>query len=185
MKYTYNYPRPAVTTDAIIFGYDPKSNELNVLLIKRANEPFKDKWALPGGFLDMDETTEQCVHRELKEETGLTDVILEEMQVFSEIDRDPRGRTISIVYFGLVSTLDHEPKAGDDASNAKWFSILRNPPMSFDHHKIIAAAVNKLYDKIKYHTIDYLFLPKGFSLIHLKQIETILSDYQIKNHITF
>ena len=184
MTYSYDYPRPAVTTDAVIFGYNSKNDELNVLLIKRANDPYKGKWALPGGFLDMDETVEQCVHRELEEETGLTKVILEEMQTFSEIDRDPRGRTVSVVYFGLVSTLDHSPIAGDDASNAKWFSILRNPPMSFDHHKIIATAVGKLYDKIKFHTIDYLFIPKGFSLIHLQQIETILSDYKIKNYTT-
>ncbi len=185
MKYTYDYPRAAITTDAVLFGFNHIKEELNILLIKRANEPFKGKWALPGGFLDMKETIEQCVHRELEEETGLADIYLEEMQTFSNLGRDPRGRTVSVVYFGLVNLLIHKAKAGDDASETKWFSILKIPELSFDHTEIISTAVQRFYDKMKFQNIDYLFIPKGFSLIQLKQIETILSDFQIKNHLSF
>lgn len=185
MKYSYEYPRPAVTSDTVIFGYNQKTNSLCLLLIKRKNEPFKHKWALPGGFLDENETLEHCALRELKEETGLENIILEELKAFSKPGRDPRGHTVSVVYFGLVSTLDHQPKAGDDAEHLEWIPLLNIKDLAFDHDEIISFAAKKLYEKLKFNTIDYLFVPKGFSLIHLNNIATILSDYQIKKHTAF
>ena len=182
-KYTYDYPRPALTTDAVVFGYDLKEDDLKVLLIQRANEPFQDKWALPGGFLDMNETVEECAKRELFEETGLEEVILEQLQTFSELGRDPRGRTVSIVFFGLINMHKYEPKPGDDAKDVRLFSIKKLPQLGFDHNSIIKLAMLKLHNKIKYEHIDFLFIPKAFSLYQLENIKKILADYKFVSQI--
>lgn len=100
-QYCYQYPRPAVTTDCVIFGFD--GEVLKVLLVERGGEPYKGCWAFPGGFLNMDETTDECAVRELEEETGLKDVFVEQLQAFSDVDRDPRGRTITVAYYALVN----------------------------------------------------------------------------------
>ena len=134
-KYSYKYPRPALTTDCIIFGFD--ESDLKVLLIERGIEPYKGKWALPGGFVKMDETTEEGAKRELYEETGLKDVFIEQLFTFSDVDRDPRGRVISVAYFSLVNLNNYEAKAGDDASKAQWFSVKDVPSLAFDHEKIL------------------------------------------------
>ena len=142
MKYTYDYPRLALTVDAIVFMR--LKDETNVLLIQRDRPPFQNKWALPGGFVDMDETVEESIARELKEETNLEKVDLFQFQSFSKIDRDPRGRTVSVVFYGFTDLSNSDLKAGDDARNAKWFKINNLPDLAFDHNEIIELAKNEL-----------------------------------------
>ncbi len=139
--YTYKYPRPALTTDAIIFAFDNNDRKLKVLLIERKNPPFKGMYALPGGFVDMDETVEQTAARELKEETGLDNIPLVQMHTFSEPNRDPRGRTVSVAFFALCNKARLNPFAGDDAKTLAWFDILDLPDLAFDHKEIIDFSV--------------------------------------------
>ena len=137
-KYCYDYPRPAVSADCIII--DKSKAHFKVLLIERKNEPFKGLWALPGGFVEEDETVDTGAHRELKEETGL-ELNMEQFRVYSEPDRDPRGRIITVAFLALTDEGNLEPKAGDDAKNVKWFSISELPLLAFDHQKIIEDAL--------------------------------------------
>lgn len=138
MAYTYKYPRPAVTADCIVItrGAEPK-----VLLIQRGGEPFKGGWAFPGGFMNMDETTEQCAIRELEEETGLQVTELHQIGAYSKVDRDPRGRTITVAYLVIV---DHPiaVTGQDDAAKAQWFPIDALPSLAFDHEDIMQDALN-------------------------------------------
>jgi len=132
--YTYRYPRPALTVDGIVYVKDIEP--FSVLLIKRGREPFLGQWALPGGFVEMDELLEESCLRELKEETGLQLSNLRQFKVFDAIDRDPRGRTISVIFYtGLESR--QEVRGGDDAAMAGWFPFNELPPMAFDHYKIM------------------------------------------------
>lgn len=142
MNYVYEYPRPCVTVDAVVFR--KKDGKWEVLLIQRKNEPYRGQWAFPGGFIDMEETLEEAVVRELEEETGLKGVMLEQLKAFSAIDRDPRHRTIGIAFYGFVDEKDSEANGGDDAEKAQWFGIDRMPPLAFDHGDIFAAALEKL-----------------------------------------
>jgi 8-oxo-dGTP diphosphatase len=140
--YTYKYPRPAVTTDCVIFGIT-RDGERRVLLVQRGNEPFRGMWAFPGGFLNMDETLEQCARLELKEETGLdTPIRFEELKSFSTVDRDPRGRTISVAFVAEVPL--SEVKGGDDAAEARWFPLDEIPQLAFDHGEMLQAALERL-----------------------------------------
>src|SRR4051794_23228147 len=125
MPYTYKYPRAALTVDCVVFGSD--ETELKVLLIERALEPFKGKWALPGGFVRVDETLDAAARRELVEETGLKDVFLEQLYTFGTVDRDPRERVVSVAYYALVKLSDYRAKAATDAANAEWFPISSVP----------------------------------------------------------
>ena len=150
MSYTYKYPRPAVTADCIVMTAEPKQK---VLLIQRGNDPYKGHWAFPGGFLNMDETTEQCAIRELEEETGLKLEKVHQIGAYSKVDRDPRGRTISVAYLAIVKE-PLEVKGQDDAANAKWFPVNALPPLAFDHDEIMADAVAFLAN----HTPASLFI---------------------------
>lgn len=141
MPYTYEYPRMLVTVDAVVFLSDNQGNELKVLLIKRGNEPYKDNYALPGGFPEMDELLADAAKRELYEETGLANIELKQFHTFDAIGRDPRGRNISIAFIGFTSLDNCQLKAGDDASEAGWFSILQLPKLAFDHHEVISIAL--------------------------------------------
>lgn len=137
MSYTYKYPRPAVTTDCVVFT---KEEEPKVLLIQRGNEPYKGCWAFPGGFMNMEETAEECAVRELKEETGLTVNQIQQIGAYSKVDRDPRGRTISIAYLAIVDA----PTAVtgmDDAAKAAWFPLSSLPNLAFDHQDIMTDAI--------------------------------------------
>ena len=145
MSFTYEYPRPAVTVDCILFTKENQKHE--VLLIQRKFPPFQNSWAFPCGFVDMDETLEHAIVRELEEETGIIDVELNQLQAFSEIDRDPRQRTISIVFYAFVKKEDCKIQAGSDAKNVKWFSLQNIPCLAFDHDKILKTTIEKL--KIK------------------------------------
>ena len=141
-KFCYDYPRPALTSDCIILNKN--DDVIKVLLIKRAYEPFKKHWAFPGGFVDSDETTLQAAKRELIEETGITVEELKQLQTFSDIGRDPRGKTVSVVYYAFVSSENISVKAGDDATEAEWFDINKLPELAFDHADIMDFAVKQL-----------------------------------------
>lgn len=142
MPYTYDYPRPMVTTDCVVFS--GAGEELRVLLVRRACEPFRNMWALPGGFLEMDEELDDCARRELEEETGLKGTELKQLFTVGTIGRDPRGRTISVIYCGQAYYRSDKIKAGDDASDVYWFLVKNLPPMAFDHAEIIRRAVKEL-----------------------------------------
>ena len=137
MSYTYKYPRPAVTADCIVIT---KEVEPKVLLILRGDEPFKGCWAFPGGFMNMDETTEQCAIRELEEETGLVVTSVHQVGAYSKVDRDPRGRTVTVAYLAIVDT-PVEVSGQDDAANAEWWPLSALPKLAFDHDKIIQDAI--------------------------------------------
>ena len=122
MPYTYEYPRPSITVDCIIFGLDD-SQQLKVLLIQRDRDPFAGKWALPGGFVEMDESLEDAARRELQEETGVENVFMEQLYTFGTPGRDPRGRVISVAYFALVNLSAHTVKAETDAREERWLAI--------------------------------------------------------------
>ena len=137
MEYIYKYPRPAVTADCVVMTTETIPH---VLLIERGFEPYKGCWAFPGGFMDMDETTEQCAIRELEEETGLKISCIHQIGAYSKVDRDPRGRTITVAYLAIVD----EPvsvKGQDDAAKAQWFPIDALPPLAFDHEDIMRDAI--------------------------------------------
>ena len=141
IMYSYKYPRPCVTTDSLIFR---KINGFwNILLIERGNEPFKSCWALPGGFVEMDEDLDTAAARELQEETHLEDIELHQLYAFGAPDRDPRHRTITIAYWGIDNS-EKKAEAGDDAARLLWFAIEKLPPLAFDHDKIIAKALETI-----------------------------------------
>lgn len=173
MPYTYRYPRPSLTADCVVFGLDQK--DLKVLLIERDREPFAGKWALPGGFVDEDETPEEAARRELAEETGLSGVFLEQLYTFGEPHRDPRGWTVSVAHYALVNIADHQPLAADDARNVDWFPVRKPPSLAFDHDKILAMAQRRLQGKVRYQPIGFELLPPVFTLSQLQHLyETIL-----------
>lgn len=133
MAYTYEYPRPAVTADCVVIT---KETVPQVLLIERGFDPFKGNWAFPGGFMNMDETTEQCAIRELKEESGLTVSDIHQIGAYSKVDRDPRGRTITVAYLAIIEA-PAEVRGQDDAAKAQWFPINALPSLAFDHYEIM------------------------------------------------
>ena len=139
MSYTYEYPRPAVTADCVVIT---KEDSPKVLLIQRGGEPYKGCWAFPGGFMDMDETTEQCAIRELKEETGLHIKEVKQIGAYSKVNRDPRGRTISVASLAVIDK-PAQVRGLDDAAKAEWFSIDELPPLAFDHEEIMRDAIKK------------------------------------------
>ena len=143
--FIYPYPRPAVTVDALVFRTTGKETE--VLLIKRGNPPFEGMWAAPGGFINMDETPETAAARELAEETGITGIKLFQYHTYGAVDRDPRHRTISIAYTGMLNDTDQAAAGGDDAAEAAWFPLYKLPPLAFDHSQIIAGAIEFGRDK--------------------------------------
>lgn len=140
--YTYKFPRPALTVDAVVFSKE--KDTLEVLLIQRKNEPWKGMWALPGGFLEVDETCEQGAKRELEEETGMKNIDLKQLYVYDAIDRDPRERIITVAHYGVADKNNHPVEASDDASDVRWFNVKELPPTAADHHKIIAKAVEEI-----------------------------------------
>ena len=145
MTYTYKYPRPAVTVDCVVITSEPQPK---VLLIQRGAEPFKGCWAFPGGFMNMDETTEECAIRELEEETGLKLSVLHQIGAYSRVDRDPRGRTITVAYFAIIDS----PVAVnglDDAAKAVWWPLSDLPHLAFDHYDIMQDAIRKYKELVK------------------------------------
>jgi 8-oxo-dGTP diphosphatase len=169
MSYTYEHPRPALTVDCVVFGWD--GAELQVLLIERAEAPFMGNWALPGGFVHMDETLDDAAQRELQEETGLADLFLEQLFTFGALDRDPRGRVVTVAYYALVNIFHHEkPQGGTDASQATWFPMEQLPTLAFDHTTILNTALERLRGKILYRPIGFELLPEKFSFTQLQEL---------------
>jgi len=148
-RYTYDWPRPMVTADAAVFAFF--TGKPKVLLVNRGNEPFKGKWALPGGFVDIDEELADAAARELAEETGLTDIAMEQIRTFGRCGRDPRGRQITVVYMAIATKGNTKVQPGDDAAQARWFDIRKLPPdMAFDHDEVLAFAISRLKRKKAY-----------------------------------
>ncbi len=174
MTYTYEYPRPALTVDCVIFGLE-QSSRLKVLLIQRGHEPYTGTWALPGGFVDMNEPLEEAALRELKEETGVSDVFIEQLYTIGTPNRDPRGRVVTVVYFALINLAEHKISADSDAQDVRWFSIDKLPELAFDHADLMAMAIQRLRGKVRYQPIGFELLPPEFTLTQLQTLyETIL-----------
>jgi 8-oxo-dGTP diphosphatase len=145
-KYIYDWPRPMAAADATVFGFF--AGKAKLLLVNRKNEPFKGKWALPGGFVNIDEELDDAVARELAEETGLAGVPLEQIHTFGNVGRDPRGRVITVVFMGIETKGRNKLKAGDDAAEARWFNIENLPKdLAFDHNEVVRFAIEKLKKK--------------------------------------
>jgi 8-oxo-dGTP diphosphatase len=175
MSHTYEYPRPALTVDCVVFGFDDE--ELKALLIERGLEPFKGKWALPGGFVRVDESLDDAARRELEEEAGLKNVFLEQLYTFGALHRDPRERVVSVAHFALVKLSDHRAKAATDAAEAEWFPISKVPKLAFDHADILATALARLKGKVRYEPIGFELLPPRFTLSQLQHLyEAVLES---------
>ena len=168
-------PRPSVTTDVIIFTL--RDNGLQVLLVKRKYPPFEGMWAIPGGFVSVDESLEEAALRELEEETGVRDVYLEQLYTFGDVARDPRGRVITVVYFAVVPSSAISPRAGDDATEARWWSVYDLPHLAFDHADILAYALQRLRYKLEYTAVGFELLPETFTLSELQAAyEVVLGE---------
>ncbi|MBI3959346.1 MAG: NUDIX hydrolase [Chloroflexi bacterium] len=177
-QYTYAHPRPSVTVDVVLFTFN--DGELRTLLIQRGGPPYAGQWALPGGFVRMDESLEAAAQRELLEETGVRDVYLEQLYTFGDPQRDPRGRVITVVYFALLSAEQAARMAvrgGDDAQDARWWNVYDLPDLAFDHRSILDYALQRLRWKLEWTALGFLLLPSQFTLSELQSVyETVLKE---------
>ena len=176
MPFTYEHPRPALAVDCVVFGLD---DDLQILLIKRDLEPFAGRWALPGGFVRMDETLDEAARRELEEETGVSRLYLEQLYTFGDPGRDPRERVVSGAYYALVKLSDHRVKAATDAREAAWFSVEDLPRLAFDHEKIVQSALARLKGKVRYQPIGFELLPPKFTLSALQKLYEVVLERPI------
>ena len=170
----HSFAKPSVTVDIVIFTI--QDDDLKVLLVKRNIEPFKGKWAIPGGFVRIDESLEEAAIRELQEETGVSNVYLEQLYTFGNPKRDPRGRVITVAYMALVNSENINLKASTDASEAQWFSTKKIPDLAFDHKNILNYSVKRLKWKFEYTTVAFSMLPKKFTISQLQDIYEIVFD---------
>ena len=166
--YTYEYPHPALTVDVVVFTL--RDDQLKLLLIRRGGKPYRGKWALPGGFVRMDEDLEAAARRELEEETGVAGVYLEQLYTFGKPKRDPRERVITVAYYALIPSHQVQLRAATDAEAVGWFGMEECPPLAFDHDEIVAVAHQRLVAKLDYSTIAFQFLPKTFTLSELQRV---------------
>ncbi|MFN4140446.1 NUDIX hydrolase [Aestuariivirga sp.] len=167
-QYCYDYPRPAVTADICLFTV--VEDYLRILLIRRGGEPFKGLWALPGGFLQEEETLDECAARELREETGVEVAHLEPFATFSDPRRDPRYRVITAAYFALIPAARHAIKSGSDADDAQWYSMARLPTLAFDHRDIVRVARQALAEKLDREPLAFALLPPRFTLTQVQKV---------------
>jgi 8-oxo-dGTP diphosphatase len=176
---TYNYPfeRANLAVDAVVFGLDEE--DLKIILIERDLAPYEGRWALPGGFVHIHESLEEAAMRELREETGIHNLFLEQLYTFGDVDRDPRERVVSVAYYALVNLRDHQIKAATDARNAAWFSVDDIPPLPFDHNKIVDVALKRLQGKVSYEPIGFELLPKKFTLTQLQRMYEKILEQEI------
>ena len=168
------YEKPAVTVDIVIFTI--QNNDLKVLLVKRDIEPFKGKWAIPGGFVRMEESLEEAAKRELQEETGVKNVYLEQLYTYGDPKRDPRGRVITVSYIALINSESIKLKPDTDVSDAQWFSISKIPSLAFDHKKILSYSLQRLKWKFEYTTVAFSLISKKFTMGQLQRIYRIVFD---------
>jgi 8-oxo-dGTP diphosphatase len=170
------YDRPSVTVDVVIFTLIER--ELHVLLVQRKRWPYEGYWAIPGGFIEMDESLEQAARRELEEETGVRDVYLEQLYTFGDVGRDPRTRVISVAYIALIRAESQKVRASDESTAVRWFPVRALPErLAFDHEQILDLAVSRLRSKLEYTTLAFQLLPEVFSILELKHIyEQILGE---------
>jgi 8-oxo-dGTP diphosphatase len=176
MSYSYEHPRPAVTVDCVVFGLD-ELQQLKVMLIQRGIAPFKNQWALPGGFVQWAESVDAAAARELQEETGIEQIFLEQLYTFGEINRDPRDRVITVAYYALINIAEYQIRAQTDASNAAWFLVQQVPDLAFDHQQILKVAQQRLKGKLRYQPIGFELLPQKFTLTQLQRLyETVLEQ---------
>lgn len=177
MSFTYQYPRGALAVDCVVFGLD--QDELKVMLIQRALPPFEGSWALPGGFVHLDETLDAAARRELEEETGLRDVFLEQLYTFGAVDRDPRERVISVAYYALVNLAEHSVQAASDARDVGWFGVHDTPSLAFDHAEILQVALQRLQGKLRYQPVGFELLPKKFTLSQLQHLYELVLEREL------
>lgn len=166
MNDLHKFPKPSVTVDSVVFGYDGEA--ISLLLLNRKEEPYKGMWTLPGGFLFMDETAEECARRVLITKTGLGNVFLEQLYSFTDVDRDPRGRVLSIAYYALVNPKHYQLIAGSAANDVAWFPISKLPKTGFDHRTIIKTALERLKAKVTYQPTGFELLERKFTLTELQ-----------------
>ena len=172
IKMSFPNPQIKLTVDAIVFGYN--AGKISILLIQRKYNPFKGQWAIPGGFVLENESLEDAVARELKEETGISINYLEQLYTFGNVDRDPRGRVVSVAYFGLIHPEGHTLEATTDAEKAQWFDMDTLPELSFDHQQIIEIAIERLRGKIRYEPLGFELLETKFLFSDLEKLYTTL-----------
>jgi len=177
MSHQYPYQRPALATDIVVFAVD--AADLKVMLIRRGIAPFENEWALPGGFVRIDESVEAAANRALNEETGLRDVFLEQLFTFGDVDRDPSTRVVSVAYFALVNVAGRWCAAGTDAKQAAWFSISDVPQLAFDHRIILDKSYRRLQDKLRYQPIGFELLPEKFPLRALQHVYEVVLDRRL------
>ncbi len=179
MAFSYKHERPALTIDCVVFGLDLSESTLKVLLIERKLAPFKNMYALPGGFVRRNETIEHAALRELGEETGITNVFLEQLYTFGDPKRDPRGWIVTVAYYALVSPEQHVVRASSDAHSAAWISVKRIPALAFDHGKILDAALARLRGKVTYAPVGFELLPKKFTISQLRKLYEIILEREL------
>jgi len=168
------YRYPAISVDVVMFTL--RADDLQSLLVRRKHAPFEGRWAIPGGFVEADESLEAAARRELKEETGVRDVYLEQLYTFGDPKRDPRGRVVTVAYLALVPA-PLAVQAGDDASDARWWSVYKLPQLAFDHAKILQYALQRLRYKLEYTAAGFQLLPPSFTLTEIqKAYETVLGE---------
>ena len=181
MAFKYEYERPGLTVDCVIFGLDLEAETLKVMLIERDVEPFAGVWAVPGGFVRREETLIEAATRELEEETGIAGVFLEQLYTFGDPDRDPRGWVVSVAYYALVSPEKHHLHATTDARQARWFPVTSLPALAFDHARIVDTALARLRGKLTYAPVGFELLPQKFTIKQLQKLYEIVLGRKLDN----
>lgn len=181
MAFKYEFERPGLTVDCVIFGLDLEEETLRVMLVQRDVEPFEGEWAIPGGFVRRGETLMAAASRELEEETGIADVFLEQLYTFGDPDRDPRGWIVSVAYYALVSPDKHHIHATADARQAKWFPVTSAPRLAFDHQEIFDAALERVRGKLTYAPLGFELLPQKFTIKQLQKVYEIVLGRTLDN----
>ena len=181
MAFKYQYERPGLTVDCVVFGLDLEQSALMVMLIERDVEPFAGTWAIPGGFVKSNETLLEAATRELSEETGIKNVFLEQLFTFGDPGRDPRGWVVSVAHYALVAPDKHELHATTDAREARWFPVDSLPPLPFDHNQILKMALERLRGKLTYAPIGFELLPQKFTIKQLQKLYEIVLGESLDN----
>jgi 8-oxo-dGTP diphosphatase len=181
VAFKYEFERPGLTVDCVIFGLDLDEESLRVMLVERELEPFAGMWAVPGGFVRPGETLEDAATRELREETGIADVFLEQLYTFGDPGRDPRGWVVSVAYYALVAPDRHTINAATDARQARWFPVGALPHLAFDHAEILKTALQRLRGKLTYAPVGFELLPQKFTIKQLQKLYEIVLGARLDN----